>query len=301
MRTLKKFAILLAIAIGFCTLNACSSKAAQVETETENYVPMFISFEGATDLEVGTLDSAENLDTDEIVGTISEENLAVITDCQEKVVSYFEKKDIDVAPQIEKLENVYIYKCNYTSDGSSVSGYYKPGTFDVYLNEDILSDEDYLKFTYTHEVMHYLFSDDENMMMQEGMADAIAEDILGYHYELSYDVPRNLCHQIMVADSEILSYLINDGGSIDDRIDTMLENVPREWYVEKHDLKLSEVLDVLLYQIEYAELLKIDFQTCEGFVNQCQEIIIAYVNEFELTEKQLDEIYEYIVYFNNNF
>jgi hypothetical protein len=203
---------------------------------------------------------------------------------------------ISVSYKLSKLKDTYIYS---QVDGAvCVDGYYKHDTYDVYLSEDILNDTDYLKFVYIHELMHYLGCvDDETTMMQEGMADAITEDILGYSYEYSYDVPRWLCHQLLIADPYILTYVM-DGGDLDDRIDGRLEAVPREWFVEKHDLKMSEVLDSLLYSIEYDD---IDVQTYSSYVNQCQSIVSAYCNTFDLTDEQVDEISQYYIEVSNDF
>lgn len=297
MRTQKKRALILAVVIGilciFTCITGCSSNAdthVNVVNEENLSIPMFVEFEDDL-LEDIEEDPAPNV----IIGKANNKTMEVLKDCQKLILDYFAKYDIDVNPQIAALQNVYIFRSKYKSDDTSISGYQIPDTFDVYLNESILSDEDYLKFTYIHEVMHYLgFVDDETEMMQEGMADAIAEEILGYAYTQSYDIPRLLCHQLLIADPEILPYIINLS-DLDDRIDNRLENVPREWYVKEHDLLLSDVLDTLLYQIEYADFYSLDSQTNESFVNQCQEIILAYCKTFGLTDEQMDEINYYII------
>ena len=89
-----------------------------------------------------------------------------------------------------------------------------------------------------------------------------------------------------------------DGGDLDDRIDGRLEDIPREWFVEKHNLKMSEVLDSLLYSIEYDDL---DVETYSSFVNQCQAIVSAYCNTFDLTDEQVDEISQYYIEVSDDF
>ena len=73
--------------------------------------------------------------------------------------------------------------------------------------------------------------------------------------------------------------------------------------MEEHNLKMSEVLDILLYQIEYYDDLNIGAEDFESYVNQCEDIILAYCYTFELTEaqiQQIDEIREN-VYLNNKY
>ncbi len=268
MRTQKFFAIVMAIVLGGCgTL--------------ENTIPMTVEVIDEYDEQCSAFEP-------DILGESDSETEKVLKNCQIKVLKFFKDNDIDVLDKLSKLKHTYIY----CAPDSGIAGYYKPGTCDVYLEADTLLDKEYLKFVYIHELMHYLgFEDDETTMMQEGMADAIAEDILGYSYEYSYDVPRWLCHQLITADPELLSYIIN-GGDIDDRIDERLENVPREWYVPKHDLSMSEILDVLLYNLEYYNL---DIDTMIDYTNQCQAIIVAYCHTFDLTDEQEKELSEYTI------
>lgn len=300
-RTLKKLVIILALVIGVST--GCGTQSVATTdsaTELEYSIPMFVSFPDEQDEESEELeDPRESIQTD-VIATADEQTLAVIKDCHKLIIDYFEKRDLDVASQIAQLENVYLFK-QHQVDEMFLDGYYKPGTHDVYLSQDILEDEDYLRFTYTHEIMHYLGCvDSETAMLQEGMADAITEEILGYAYTESYDAPRFLCHQLLISDPDILAYIL-DGGDIDDRIDTRLKDVPREWYVEEHSMKLSDILDVLLYQIEYSEEFGIDSESYESFVNQCQAIVLAYCGTFNISEKQMNEIDEYLIYFDNKF
>ena len=84
-----------------------------------------------------------------------------------------------------------------------------------------------------------------------------------------------------------------DGGDLDNRIDNRLKYVPREWSVKKHNLKMSDVLDILLYQVEYDDL---DKDTYVSYVNQCQSIVFAYCNTFDLTSNQREEIDEYLTF-----
>ena len=275
MRTWKFFAIVMAIVLG---CSGCSSSSQNFE----NTIPMIVEFYDEEEPE-------EFLDFNpEILGKVDSETEKVLKACQLQVLKYFKDKDIDVLDKLSKLENTYIY----CAPDSGIAGFYKPGTCDVYLEADTLLDRDYLKFVYIHELMHYLgFSDDETTMMQEGMADAIAEDILGYSYEYSYDMPRWLCHQLITADSELLSYII-DGGDIDDRIDERLEDVPREWHVPEHDMSMSDVLDILLYSIEYDDL---DINTVLSYADQCQSIVVAYCNTFDLTDQQIEDLSQYII------
>ena len=276
MRTWKFFAIVMAIVLG---CSGCHSSQS-----FENTIPMIVEFYDEPE------EPEEFLDFNpEILGKVDSETEKVLKACQLQVLKYFKDKDIDVLDKLSKLENTYIY----CAPDSGIAGFYKPGTCDVYLEADTLLDIDYLKFVYIHELMHYLgFSDDETTMMQEGMADAIAEDILGYSYEYSYDMPRWLCHQLITADPELLSYIIC-GGDIDDRIDERLEDVPREWYVPEHDMSMSDVLDILLYNIEYDYELDIDTIIC--YVDQCQSIVVAYCNTFDLTDEQKKELSQFII------
>ena len=282
MRTRKSFAIVMAIVLG-ASSTACGTESYSVEN-LENTIPMTVEFYDEYDEEDECLD----FDSD-ILGEADSETEKVLKDCQLKVSKFFKNNDIDVVDKLSKLENTYIY----CAPESGIDGFYKPGTYDVYLEADTLLDTDYLKFVYIHELMHYLgFEDNETTMMQEGMADAIAEDILGYSYEYSYDMPRWLCHQLITADSELLSFII-DGGDIDDRIDERLKDVPRKWHVPEHNLEMSKVLDVLLYNLEYDAYLDID--TIIAYSDQCQAIIVAYCNTFDLTDEQKKELSEYTI------
>ena len=275
MRTRKFFAIVMAIVLG--TINGCG-----ISHSSENTIPMTVEFHDEYDVDDGLYFNPE------ILGEADSETEKVLKDCQLKIIKFFKGNDIDVLDKLSKLEHTYIY----CAPESGIAGFYKPGTCNVYLEADTLLDRDYLKFVYIHELMHYLgFADDETTMMQEGMADAIAEDILGYSYEYSYDIPRWLCHQLITADSELLQYII-DGGDIDDRIDERLENVPREWYVPKHDLEMSNVLESLLYGIEFESL---DIDEIIAYSDQCQAIVVAYCNTFDLTDEQVKELSEYTI------
>ncbi len=278
MRTRKFFAIVMAIILGVAS-SACGNMV-----ESQNTIQMTVGFFEEYDEE----DECLNFNPD-ILGEADSETEKVLKDCQLKVLKFFKNNDIDVVDKLSKLENTYIY----CAPESGIDGFYKPGTYDVYLEANTLLDTDYLKFVYIHELMHYLgFEDNETTMMQEGMADAIAEDILGYSYEYSYDIPRWLCHQLITADSELLSFIL-DGGDIDDRIDERLKDVPRKWNVPEHDLKMSEVLDVLLYNLEYDAYLDID--TIIAYSNQCQAIVVAYCKTFDLTDEQKKELSKYTI------
>lgn len=274
--TRKFFAIVMAIVLGV------SATACGTSYSSGNTIPMTVNF-----VDEYYEDEDECIDFNpDILCEVDSETEKVLKDCQLKILKFFRDNDIDVLDKLSKLEHTYIY-C--APDGS-ITGFYKPCTYDVYLEASTLQDRDYLKFVYIHELMHYLgFTDNKNTMMQEGMADAIAEDILGYSYEYSYDVPRWLCHQLITADSELLQYII-DGGDIDDRIDERLENVPREWYVPKHDLEMSNVLESLLYGIEFESL---DIDTIIAYCDQCQAIVVAYCNTFDLTDQQIEELSQY--------
>ena len=274
--TRKFFAIVMAIVLGV------SATACGTSYSSGNTIPMTVNF-----VDEYYEDEDECIDFNpDILCEVDSETEKVLKDCQLKILKFFRDNDIDVLDKLSKLEHTYIY-C--APDGS-ITGFYKPCTYDVYLKVSTLQDRDYLKFVYIHELMHYLgFTDNKNTMMQEGMADAIAEDILGYSYEYSYDVPRWLCHQLITADSELLQYII-DGGDIDDRIDERLENVPREWYVPKHDLEMSNVLESLLYGIEFESL---DIDTIIAYCDQCQAIVVAYCNTFDLTDQQIEELSQY--------
>lgn len=312
-RTFKKLAIILAMVIGVATCGCSSKTGAELVNSVNDEkivnsaydeklsIPMFVEFEDELEDENATaIDPTEKISFDNVIGQANEETLAIIDNCKKKIIDYFAKRNLDVAPQIAALENIYIYQSEVLND-LYVAGYYKPDSFDVYLNQEILSDEDYLRFTYIHEVMHYLgFSDSESIMLQEGMADALTEDILGYAYSESYDIPRCLCHQMLISDPDLISYIL-EGGDIDNRIDIRLKNVPRKWLVEEHNLPLSNILDVLLCQIEYAEELGIDNNSKEVFINQCQAIVLAYCGTFDITEIQMVEINDYLIYFDNKF
>ena len=274
--TRKFFAIVMAIVLGV------SATACGTSYSSGNTIPMTVNF-----VDEYYEDEDECIDFNpDILCEVDSETEKVLKDCQLKILKFFRDNDIDVLDKLSKLEHTYIY----CAPDAGITGFYKPGTYNVYLELNTIQDRDYLKFVYIHELMHYLgFTDNENTMMQEGMADAIAEDILGYSYEYSYDVPRWLCHQLITADSELLQYII-DGGDIDDRIDERLENVPREWYVPKHDLEMSNVLESLLYGIEFESL---DIDTIIAYCDQCQAIVVAYCNTFDLTDQQIEELSQY--------
>ena len=249
-----------------------------------NTIPMTIEF-----IDGDVVLSYDNCNFNPIA-TVDIDTLQILQDCQLQVIEYFGAKNINVTDKLSKLENTFIYN----APNSGVAGYYKRGTCDIYLEANTLQDTDYLKFVYIHELMHYLgFVDNETTMMQEGMADAIAEDILGYYYEYSYDVPRSFCHQLIIADPDILQYIL-EGGDLDVRIDERLENVPRVWYVPKHNLLMSDVLEFLLYDLEY-NYDTLDNDTIIAYSYQCQAIIVAYCNTFDLTEEQIEELSQYII------
>lgn len=282
IRTRKFFAIVMAIVLG-ASSTACGTESYSVEN-LENTIPMTVEFYDEYDVDEGLYFNPE------ILSEADSDNEKVLKDCQLKVIKFFDNYNIDVLDKLSKLEHTYIY----CAPDSGIDGFYRVGTFDVYLEADTLLDRDYLKFVYIHELMHYLgFEDSETTMMQEGMADAIAEDILGYSYEYSYDMPRWLCHQLITADSELLSVII-DGGDIDDCIDERLKDVPRKWYVPERSLEMSEVLDVLLYSLEY-DYDTLDIDTIINYADQCQAIVVAYCNTFDLTDEQKKELSEYTI------
>ena len=108
---------------------------------------------------------------------------------------------------------MYVSFHKYVEDGTQLLGIYDPTVAfqpNIYLNECLLDDLDLLKFTYVHEIMHLLgFVDNETVMLMEGLSDCLAENILGYCYTGSYDVPRELSHQLLIADPDLISYIIN--------------------------------------------------------------------------------------------
>ena len=222
-------------------------------------------------------------DETKIIGKIDDTTEQVITDCNNAIYNYFSGIDIDVSYDLYKLDHhVFLFEENSESSDFSLLGYYSSlHPCHIYLNNSLLEDMDQLKYTYIHEVMHYLgFTDSETTMIMEGMADAITEDILGYYYEDSYDVPRGLCHQIIISNPDVITFILN-GGDLDDSIDSRLDNlysVP------------SYTLDYELDKIEYEEL---DDYTYDEYVKNCQEIISSYCETFDLTDDQYEEIEEY--------
>lgn len=302
--TLKKLVIILAMTFVFI-INGCSNSGQSTvvsTTETSgkeessefvNTIPMYVPLNEYKDADKTYYDVSleEQVNNCEIIGEANRETIAILEKCQKKIINYFASYNLDVAPQISKLEKVFVFKEEKNPDNSPLYGYYNSGTSDdVYLNQDILEDKNSLRFNYVHELMHYLgCTDSETTMISEGMADAITENILGDNSEESYDKPRWLCHQLLICDPDIISSIIN-GEDLDDRIDNRLKNVPRKWYVEEHNLKMSEVLDILLYQIEYYDDLNIGAEDFESYVNQCEDIILAYCYTFDLTEDQIQEI-----------
>lgn len=220
-----------------------------------------------------------------IIGKIDDNTEEIISDCNNEIYNYFDNINIDVSKDLCKLNNnIFLFEEN--SDlGFSLTGFYNSlHTNNIYLNKCLLDDINYLKFTYVHEVMHYLgFADGENTMLMEGMADAITEDILGYYYEGAYDVPRDLCHQILISDLNVIRYLLN-GGNLGKEIDFRLKDI----YVDP-----SYVLNYNLTQIEYGEL---DAYTFDNYVNSCQEIISTYCDTFYLTDEQYEEIEVYKIF-----
>ena len=228
-----------------------------------------------------------------ILGKAQPETIDVLTSCNKLTEDFFSKYNIDVSGQIDTIENIFIFEQNALEDVEGIIwGYVK--SHNVYINKKILSDEDRLKFTYTHDVCHYLgFTDKKTIMLQEGMADAIAERILGYSYSNSYDISRILCHQILVADPDVIPYILN-GGDLDDRIDERLKNLPTEWQTEEE--KISDYIDSVLYQVEYHEQLGLNQITYISYINKCQSIIFDYCQTFELTEDQISELDSFILF-----
>ena len=228
-----------------------------------------------------TVDIDSLCNNTKVIGKIDDTTEEIIIDCNNAIYNYFDSINIDVSYDLNNLNNhVFLYRENDVDGDVMLLGYYDSAC-NIYINECLLDDIDCLKFTYIHEVMHYLgFTDSETTMIMEGMADAITEDILGYYYEDSYDVPRGLCHQIIISNPDVITFILN-GGDLDDSIDSRLDNlysVP------------SYTLDYELDKIEYEEL---DDYTYDEYVKNCQEIISSYCETFDLTDDQYEEIEEY--------
>ena len=239
----------------------------------------------AIDSKFEVIDSYYDYDTNtKIIGQTDEKTNIILNDCKRSVKNFFDEKDLDVSSNLNKLTNTYLFTQSTNSD-REIWGYYKDGTYNIYLNISILNDEDFMRFIYIHEVCHYLgFMDDETSMLMEGLADAITEEILGYYYENSYDIPRALCHQLLIADNSLISYKIHSG-DFDERIDARLNGI--------YDYpKPSSTLDFQLSIIEYDN----NNDKYHDYVRNCQEIISSYCNTFSLTNEQQNDIELYYVY-----
>ena len=191
------------------------------------------------------------------------------------IYTYFlERYEIDISYELSTINNVCFFSQVRVEDGTQLLGIYDPTVAfqpNIYLNECLLDDLDLLKFTYVHEIMHLLgFVDNETVMLMEGLSDCLAENILGYCYTGSYDVPRELSHQLLIADPDLISYIIN-GGDVDDRIDRFAE-------LSYEEPVSSLALEYLLYEIEYNDL---DDNTYSEYLDDCQEIISSYCNSFK--------------------
>ena len=223
----------------------------------------------------------------EVLDPIDAETEKIVSECNALIYAYFlERKEIDVSYELSTLAGVYFFSQKSTEDDGQLLGLYDPTVAyqpNIYLNEFLVDDVDLLKFTYVHEIMHLLgFVDNETIMVMEGLSDCMAEEILGYCYTDSYDVPRELSHQLLIADPDLISYIINRG-DVDDRIDRFAES-------SYEGCVPSQVLDYLLYEIEYYNL---DDCTYSEYIDECQEIISSYCNSFELSDEQLEEIESY--------
>lgn len=223
----------------------------------------------------------------EITGPIDAETEEIVSECNELIYAYFlEREEIDISYELSTLTGVYFFSQENTEDGEGFIGLYDPTVASqkyIYLNECLVDDVDLLKFTYVHEIMHLIgFEDNETIMVMDGLSDCLAEDILGYCYTGSYDLPRELGHQMLIADPDLISYIINRG-DVDDRIDRFAES-------SYEGCVPSQVLDYLLYEIEYYNL---DDCTYSEYIDECQEIISSYCNSFDLSDEQLEEIESY--------
>lgn len=261
-RTWKLLMLCIIVILGVC--NSASISISRTYGSTEN-----------------TVDYLSN-DT-KIIGKIDDTTEQIITDCNNAIYNYFSVINIDVSYDLYKIDHkVFLFEESESSDFSLLGYYDSLHPCHIYLNNSLLEDIDKLKFTYIHEVMHYLgVIDDDTTMLMEGMADAITEDILGYYYKDSYDVPRALCNQLLIADPNVIQFIIN-GGDLDDKIDNRLKcGNP------------SYILDYNLTEIEYGGL---DTTTYDNYVDSCQEIISSYCDTFYLTDEQYEEIKEYILF-----
>ncbi len=271
MRTLKILGICISITLLFNILGNCSNKTYN-STQT-------------IDSKFEVIDSYYDYDTQtKIIGRTDENTNIVLNDCKRSVRDFFDEKGLDVSSDLDKLTTTYIFEQS-TNSGRETWGFYRYNTYNIYLNVSILNDEDFMKFIYIHELIHYLgFIDDETSMLMEGLADAITERVLGYYYENSYDVPRALCHQLLIADDLLIPYVFH-GGDFDDRIDARLNSI--------YDYpKPSNTLDFQLYIIEYDN---INIEKYHDYVRNCQEIISSYCNTFNLTNEQQNDIELYYV------
>lgn len=196
-----------------------------------------------------------------ICGKINNEVIErIIDNCNNEINNYFEEYDINV-----NLDVLCIYLFEERTPEGNMGGYYNKSTpYNIYLNVNLIKDIDRLKFTYIHEVMHFIgFQDDDATMLMEGMADAIAEDILQYYYDDSYDIARELCHYMINNDHKAFQYIVR-GGDIDDKIDYCL----KDRYINP-----SATLEYKLKKIEDGEL---DSVTYDRYVKECKQIISLY-------------------------
>ena len=222
-----------------------------------------------------------NKESSHVVDSTTE---ALLSNCRLEVTEFFDERGIDISKKISTIKNTYVYK----QSDADASGYYETDTGNLYLEESAIEDENTTRYVYIHMLMYYLLVPDGSSLITEFIADTIADDILGYSLN-SDDVMQGFCHQILIADPDIIEYMIR-GGVIDNRIDKRLSSS----LIRKNHIKYSEILDVLLKSITFsADTLGVYSVTSS--IEQSQAIISAYCESFELSAEQRKKLDLYVI------
>ncbi len=238
----------------------------------------------------------------EVLG-VGNENVMKEVENTKRQISNFCKSEykLDVSSKLDNLEKVYIFKQTSTFSGAITYGYIDTDEMAIYLNQEILSQNNLFKKVLIHETFHYLgLSDSVNnydSFLIEGLTEAVTEECMNYlnmdftPSEL-YIEDYKLAKQMIYADKHELVYnmLTTESFDYNAYINRIIGKNLTTIY-GNDDAALT--LDASLYSLygnpymnkEEENMLKL----------QAQHIVSIYCKSFNLTNQEKKMIKDYFI------
>lgn len=210
------------------------------------------------------------------------------------IMNFFEERyDVDTSAKLEKLDQIMIYSADEYK-GNILNGYAENNT--IYLNKNILGNEDIFNCVVIHETIHTLgfVGDDDNsdMYIIEGFTEALTIECLEYMKKTGesssvYRTFAQLASQILVVDKDIVKETLEQGRcNIKNKINNSLKDC-KVLYLNDENVNFAETMECCFSTIVlgYAT-----YETLPFLEFQAQEIVACYCKTFQPSKSEIKKI-----------